>query len=315
MDKFLDNFNSELFALMLNQEKSNQIYKMCISLVNNMKKFSNYLINDENGLNPSQALDISSTFVSHKLTDFSTNYRRCKKNASSELYVPPQQLSLGVRWEFVKGRDGIMSVPALVSCKYQYVPITQTIVSLFLREDFREAYLNYNGANEKRVPGVYTDFCSGDVFRNNELFKAHPNSLQIEIATDDFEVCDPLGSKSTLHKICAVYFSIKNMPPEYRSKLNNISVVALCNSDDLKTKYTDFNDIWRVIVKDIAELEKGVYVGNGLKLRGTIINLSADNLGANLALGFVENFGSAHFYCRFCECDKNECKALTKEMP
>lgn len=266
MDKFLDGFNNELFALMLNQETTNKIHKMCIDLLNNVKQFSNHLINDENGMNSSQALDICTTFVYHKLSEYSTNYKRCKKSESSESYVPPQQLSLGVRWDIVKERVGTVSIPTLVSCKYQYVSITQSIINLFQQNDFRNAYLRYNESNEnKSVRGVYSDFCSGSIFETNELFKAHPDSLQIEIATDDFEVCDALGSKSTLHKICGVYFSIKNIPPEYRSKLNNILITALCNSDDLKTKYTDFNDIWRVVVRDLSQLGTRDLCGKWIK--------------------------------------------------
>lgn len=33
MDKFLDGFNSGLFALMLKQETTNKIFKVCIDLV------------------------------------------------------------------------------------------------------------------------------------------------------------------------------------------------------------------------------------------------------------------------------------------
>lgn len=188
-------------------------------------------------------------------------------------------------------------------------------MSLFQREDFCTAYKKYNESSEtKSKPGEYNDFQSGSAFANNELFKTHPNSLQIEIGTDDFEVCNPLGSKSTLHKICAVYFTIKNVSPQHRSKLDNIFLVALCNSDDLKTKFTDFNDIWRVVVRDVSQLESGVYIGNGVKITGTLVHLLSDNLGANAALGFVESFGKSNFYCRFCECNNSECKTLTEEI-
>lgn len=316
MNHFLNDFNSEMCKFTLKQDTKNKIYKMCIELVNNVKKFTTHLINDVNGLNTSQALDFSTKFVLHKLSECSSNFKRCKKTESSETYVPPQQLSLGVRWDIVKERIGTVSIPTLVSCKYQYVPITQTIYNLFQRNDFRDAYLNYNASNENmQVNGVYTDFGSGSVFKDNELFQAHPNSLQIEMGTDEFEVCDNLGSKATLHKIYPVYFVIKNIAPQHRSKLNNIFIVALCNSDDLKTKYTDVNDIWRVIVRDISHLENGIYVGNGLTLKGTLVNLLSDNLGANGALGFVENFSKSHYYCRFCECNKDECKTLLEEIP
>lgn len=135
--------------------------------------------------------------------------------------------------------------------------------------------------------------------------------MQLQIFTDDFEVCNVLGSKATLHKICGVYLSILNIPQKYRSKLDNIHLICLCNSDDLKTRYTDFNDVWRLIVHEISQLEKGIVI-NGVKIRGTIANLCFDNLGANSSLGFVESFNSTNM-CRICLCDKPQWKTLCTE--
>lgn len=314
MQEFLDGFNSEMLGLMLNQKTMNVIYKSCIGSVRTMKKFNEYLIHADNGMDSAQSLDMSTSFVCHKLFEYSTNFKRCKMYESSERYVSPQQMALGIRWE--NERNELITTPSLVQCKFQYVSISKTIVSIFQRPDFREVYLKFNESNEKKaVPGVYSDFSSGSIFKANDLFQTHPNSLQIQIATDDFEVCNPLGSKSTLHKISAFYFSIRNMPPEFRSKLDNIYLVALCNADDLKTKFTDFNDIWRIVVKDLSALENGIDVGGGLTITGTLVNIVADNLGANIALGFVANFSKAKFYCRFCECDIIECKAVHVDIP
>lgn len=192
---------------------------MCINLVRKISQYNMQLINDDNEMTTAREIDMSTNAICNKMSEYSTNYKRCKKFESSEMYVAPQQLSLGVRWDMVRKIGATISIPSLLQCKYQYVPITKTIIALFQREDFRSAYLNYNQSNEKNSNhGVYTDFSSGSAFKSNELYKSHPNSLQIEIGIDDFEVCNPLGSKSTLHKICGVYFSIKNMPPQYRSK-------------------------------------------------------------------------------------------------
>lgn len=244
MNEFLELFNSEIGDLKLSQKSLNVVYKLCISLLRKMEQFNTHVINDNNDLSPAEALNLSTNAVCNKLSDFSTHFKRCKNYESNDMYVPSQQLSLGVRWDMVIERDTLKSTPTLKQCKFDYVSITQTIIKLFEREDFRNAYLSYNESNaSKAVEGVYTDFRSGSVFKKNELFRSHPNSLQIEIGTDDFESCNALASKATLYKLCGVYFSIKNIPPQYRSNLKNIFVVALCASDDLKTKYTDYNDI------------------------------------------------------------------------
>lgn len=314
MEEFIDAFNNELCSLMLSQKALDIIYKSFIDLIRKMRLLNKHLNTANNGINSEQAMDMSTNLICRKLSEFSTHFKRCKQFESNESYVPSQEFSLNVRWE--NRTKEAASIPSLVQCKYQYISITDTIISLFKRADFRELYLDYNESNEKKATdGVYTDFCSGSVFKENQLFQTRPNSLQVEIFTDDLEVCNPLGSKATLHKICAFYFSILNMPVEFRSKLINIPLVALCNSDDLKTKFTDYNDIWRLIVNDLSRLERGIDVGNGLIIAGTLVHMAADNLGANTALGFSENFSSANFYCRFCECDKTECKTFHADVP
>lgn len=65
----------------------------------------------------------------------------------------------------------------------------------------------------------------------------------------------------------------------------------------------------------IFQLENGIYVGDGLSIRGTLVHLLSDNLGANARLGFVECFSKPKSWCRFCECDSIECKNLHGEIP
>lgn len=78
-----------------------------------------------------------------------------------------------------------------------------------------------------------------------------------------FELCNPLQSKAGVHKVYAFYFSIRNVPVEFRSRTNNIHLVCLVNSNDLKTKTTDFNNVWRPIVRELKYLEEiGINVGD-----------------------------------------------------
>lgn len=215
--------------------------------------------------------------------------------------------------ELAKAKNHIMSVPRLVQCKYYYIPITETIASLFRNEDFRNMYLSHNEAM-KPASSTYSDFSSGAIFRSSELFRNHQNSIQIQIATDDFELCNALGSKATLHKVCAFYFSIKNVPQKYRSKTQNIYPVLLCNSDDLKTPFTDINDVLRPIARDLMLLEKeGIPIDSDTILRGTLVNLSFDNLGGNTCLSMVGGFRSLAPICRVCECPRSEITKLCVE--
>ena len=52
-----------------------------------------------------------------------------------------------------------------------------------------------------RDDGLLSDFCDGDVFRAHPLFSRDPHALQLILYFDEFEVCNPLGSRANKHKI------------------------------------------------------------------------------------------------------------------
>ena len=50
--------------------------------------------------------------------------------------------------------------------------------------------------------GILSDYCDGEHFKApDSLFSVHFNGLQILFYYDDVEVCNPLGSKRTKHKL------------------------------------------------------------------------------------------------------------------
>ena len=54
--------------------------------------------------------------------------------------------------------------------------------------------------------GKIRDFCDGSLYKNHPLFSSNSCALQIMTYFDEFDVCDPLGSKSSKHKI-GMYYS------------------------------------------------------------------------------------------------------------
>lgn len=220
-------------------------------------------------------------------------------------------MAVGTRWEMKRDRETNVAIPHLIQSTMQIVPITKTLTALFKNEEFRAAY--FEGNSEKSIEGEYKSFRDGEIFKSNILFSSNPDSIQIHLATDDAELCAPLLSRGGVHKGTFVYIIVENVPKRFVSKLNNIYLVCLCNTDDLKTKQTDFNNIWEVIVRDLEYLENvGIEIGDGVRLKGTISQLSFDNLGGQISLGLAEGFNTA-FYCRICECGIEECKTVTKE--
>lgn len=94
------------------------------------------------------------------------------------------------------------------------------------------------------------------------------------VVFDDLETINPLGSKTKIHKMDAVYFALKNVPQEYNSLLSNINLCLLFNSG--------FGKILEPLLEDIRLLEcsggQGEMQGQNHQLYGTICVLTADNL-------------------------------------
>lgn len=308
MDSSIDDFIRSINALKINQTTKSGIYKLVVKLLNQINDCNTCLLKEDNGMDTTQVLNMSTYFIVEKLTAQDSAPKREKLNKSLINFVAPVERALGVRYKVGTYTPSIDFVPA----KFGWVFILKTLKAVFARKDVRDAYCRFNESHGPRN-GVFRDFRDGSLFKNNAFFSNNPDALQIEISTDDFEICNPIGSKATLHKCSGFYFRIRNMPSEYSSRIDNIYLICLCNADDLKTEYTDLNDIWRLIVHDISYLEEhGIVVDEDFILKGTIVNITCDNLGANSSMGMVESF-KAHHFCRICEADKAQCKIMTAE--
>lgn len=195
-----------------------------------------------------EVLEIAHDDVLNEVRKYNTAYKRNKINEENELYVKPENRAIGTHWETRRNFESQIINPLHKQSSFQYVPITKTIKSLFLRPDFQQLYFDYNdvstGSKHKCAEGVYKDFCCGHVHKNNNLFRDHPEAIQIQLFTDGFEVCDPLKTKANLHSQVSFYFAIRNLPPEHAFNLKNLHLVAMSNADYLKSEQTDYNNIW-----------------------------------------------------------------------
>ena len=142
----------------------------------------------------------------------------------------------------------------------------------------------------------------GTILKIPPLFSEKPNSLQIQIFYDDFEMANPLGSKHGIHKIGSIYFVLRNLSPKINSALMNIHLLALFHTADIN-KY-GFHTILEPLVQDLKVLEcTGVELPfSDEPVRGTIAQVTGDNLGLHTLLGYVESF-NANYFCHYCLID------------
>ena len=55
--------------------------------------------------------------------------------------------------------------------------------------------------SHQRRDGMIADYCDGQAFQQHPLFSRDPCALQIILYYDEVEVVNPLGSKTSKHKV------------------------------------------------------------------------------------------------------------------
>lgn len=267
----------------------------------------------KNMLSPGDAavvLDSNEKFITSCLNKFNTRYKRKTHYTNSLHYVAPKTV-------FVDD-----------TVTFQYVPLLETLKTLFAEKTFRDMYFNFN-QNHVCRKDTYERYCCGRNYNESDFFRSNNNSIQIQIFYDDVQLTCPLKNKP--HTVCAIYCIIRNLPAEFTSKLDNMYLVALCDSKIIK-QY-GCNCIVNPLVRDLKILEtdgilfrdeeresyankhRGRSSSNGEEhvIKGTLVQVSFDNLGGNVLFGFVSCF-NANYYCRICFCLKRVCKAKTIEV-
>lgn len=273
---FLKKFIVDIIGFGLEYETTDKIFKLIVSLVKKVNSVNVKLINSHEHADVSILLESSMNYVCEKLDELNSCYKRRKRNQIDPLYIPPEERAVGTRVELRREFGNSAALPKIIQNTFQYIPITETLKRLFRIDNFSRTFFEYNsdhGNKTKHIcrPNVYKDFCCGRVFSSIDLFKTNPNAIQIQIYTDDFEIL-PIKSKANVHKITAIYFTIRNIPYEFANRMENIYLVELLNSNDLKTQQTDFNNAWELIVHDIKLLETvGIELDDGAIIKGLYV--------------------------------------------
>lgn len=182
-----------------------------------------------------------------------------------------------------------------------YVPLLQMLQKLLHKQDiFQKA-----SSVSVDVPNEYNTCRDGKRFRENDLLCSDELTLALCLYIDDFELANPLGTSKGKHKMCAVYWTIANIPVKYRSTLHSIQLALLCNTTTIKE--CGYEKALYPLICDLVSLEQhGVYIENlGKCVKGTVLFVSADNLGAHSLAGFYESF-SVDKFCRFCMASRSD---------
>ncbi|CAF1133266.1 unnamed protein product [Adineta ricciae] len=177
---------------------------------------------------------------------------------------------------FVPVDEIVVSSPNEVNdCGY-FIPIDKTLSSMLNSQSLALKVLE-NIHQQQLATESDSDlmFSIRDGYHGLKLDDDH---LLLQLYLDDIGLTNPLGSKRDQHKMSMIYFTIEDIPEQYRSKLDFIQLVAICESRILKLH--------------------GLLV-NGVQFKFTFSTVVADNLAANWLGGFQSTFSNG-FFCRRC---------------
>lgn len=191
---------------------------------------------------------------------------------------------------------------------FVYVPISKVLPALLNRGDVIDKILEQ--VNSPSEYSVYQSVRDGLHFKNNTLLSGDKLCISLGLYIDEFEICNPLGTSRKKHKVTAIYWVLADLPVKYRSALSSIYLAILCKSNDLKT--FGYKQVIEPLLKDLNVLEnQGFYISRlDTCVKGTVLYVSSDNLGAHSFAGFQESFNVERF-CRFCLAGRNEIQTVS----
>ena len=249
-------------------QKFEELVNNCVEKNSTALARVNQLLNDENDIISDfcrPLLELKST-----LQGLSTKYLQNTKIKKGP-FVSPVEIN-------IQSTDNIV-----------YIPIIETLKLLLRHEDI----LSFISVPHKKShPNIISDFSCGERFKDTILFSL-PNTFQIILYIDDFTLTNPLGTSAKKHKLCAIYFSIGNIPYYLQSKLYTIQLISLFPSRLVKK--IGYEILLKQLVNDLKSLEEGVDIDTPLgvtKFHASISLLIADNLAAHEIGGFVASFSA-----------------------
>jgi len=195
-----------------------------------------------------------------------------------------------------------------------YVPL-EGLLQLLCRQDQIWACVQRKPEKGKATnANVLRDFADGEYLQEHPLTHEDCIFLQILLYYDDLELQNPLRSNKR-HKMAMFYMTLLNIPPVYRSQLQNIFAVAIAPVQNVKK-----HGFLLVLADFLHTLKRlrtcGIYITRGEKrilVRGDLVAALCDTPAAAALGGFKESCAFAEHFCRSCMACKETYKSHQHE--
>jgi len=210
------------------------------------------------------------------------------------------------RWD--PQEDEIVDEPAFAYG--YYVPFKESVAQFLSIDSVYNAIMENFAKNSYPIPTdrSFSDVWECDFVQNNPIFVENQGQvLGFQIYYDDVEPANPLGSKKGCHKQAVFYWTLLNLPPQFRSALRSIQIIAI-----VKTSYLREHGpraLLKPFLDTMVEFQTGVELnirGELKTFRGILINVVGDMLGSSFLGGFKEGVGRAFRPCRICYIKRDE---------
>jgi len=224
-------------------------------------------------------------------------YQRVEYLKACGNYISPVEYCIGKRRACKN--TGRFTVEHMKDVNGYFIPLRHTLQKFFELPDVFTSTIDY--INSLKGSETITNFIQSELWREKrKTFGDDALVFPLFIYYDDWEVNNPLGSHST--SLGGVYYFIPCLPPECASRLENIFLALLFNTEARK----DFgnNQTFAPLIEELNFLEQiGITINVDGKLSKIYFMLGlllGDNLGLHAMCGFVESF-RANYSCRLCK--------------
>ena len=240
---------------------------------------------------------IDDTFVNDIPVD--TNFNQLLSVSTRErlyeelpTYVKPREVVLR---SIFRRRNGRMIEIARKGC---IVPFEASLTQLIKMPEAWRYVCHPESSND----GIMRDVIHGDLVQSHPLFTLANPVCVISINCDDLELVNPIGSHTKVHKITVFYYSLLNIPAQYRSTLHSIQLLGIANAKDVKNNSGALLNDFITVMNKLQTTGIEVDVDDTKRdVKGFLAFVAADTPAANWLGQFKECVSFALKNCHMCQ--------------
>ena len=235
--------------------------------------------------------------VASIIQTFGSEHKRSKFYEENFSFFKPKEIVLGLYPQVVHGNR--MMIQKWQNTCY-IVPFIDSLHCVLELKEMQKFLTRPVVRND----GIMRNCTDGDYYRKDDGFfssnyRNDRHKIGIILNLDDVCLVNPLGVRAKTYKYCMIYYTIAEIPQEYRSKLSSIFLLACVKTNYVK-KY-GLRKILEDFIMGMKELENPrIFINNLGLVRGRLLFTTKDNPVAGLLSGTKESAGLSKRICHTC---------------